>query len=176
MIFYTSDIHFCDEKIRKVCNRPFASVDSMNRAIIQNWNDKVNKADVVYILGDIFPCNNGDAKSVIELLGELNGNKRLIVGNHDEGFLPEIEKSRLFEEIKHITTLQDSGKEIVLCHYPMMSWQNDDYGSIHLYGHIHNKDLPEIRNYYERRKAFNVGLDVRGFAPINLNQILGGNK
>jgi len=176
MIFYTSDIHFCDEKIRKVCNRPFDSVDSMNKAIIRNWNEKISKADTVYILGDIFPCNNGDAKSVVDLLKKMNGYKWLIVGNHDENFLPEIEKSQLFEGIKHIELIQDSGKEILLCHYPIMNWWNDENGSIHLYGHIHNKDLTEIHNYYKSRKAFNVGLDVRGFVPVNLSEILGEDK
>jgi calcineurin-like phosphoesterase family protein len=144
----------------------------MNLAIIQNWNDRVGKTDTVYILGDIFPCAGGDVREIIDLTKKLNGNKILIAGNHDEEFLSAVEKSKVFNVVKHIVTIQDLDKEIMLCHYPLISWRNDDLGSIHLYGHIHNKDLPEVRNYYANKKAFNVGLDVRGFVPITLNEIL----
>jgi calcineurin-like phosphoesterase family protein len=145
----------------------------MNREIIRNWNDKVAKTDTVYILGDVFPCAGGDADIIIELTKRLNGNKILVAGNHDEEFLSVIEKSEIFDAVKHIAIVRDLGKEIMLCHYPLMSWRNDDFGSIHLYGHIHNKNLPEVQNYYTNKKAFNVGLDVRGFVPITLNEILG---
>jgi calcineurin-like phosphoesterase family protein/thymidylate kinase len=175
MIFYTSDIHFSDEKIRVVCGRPFDSVEIMNQTIIRNWNTKVGKTDTVYILGDIFPCAGGDPETVIVLTEKLNGHKILIAGNHDEEFLPIIERKEVFERINHIAVIQDSGREIVLCHYPLMSWKNDDNGSIHLYGHIHNKDLSEILNYYIDKKAFNVGLDVRNFIPVTLTELLGRN-
>jgi len=174
MIFYTSDLHFCDEKILKVCNRPFDSVDAMNQALIRNWNGKINETDTVYILGDIFPCADGDETVIINLVKKLNGKKILVVGNHDEEYVQVLEYSKLFESMKHMAFVTDSYKEIVLCHYPLMSWRNDENDSIHLYGHIHNKDLPEVREYYKGKKAYNVGLDVRNFVPLTLHEILGG--
>jgi len=176
MILYTSDLHFSDEKILRVCDRPFDSVDAMNQALIQNWNGKISDMDTVYILGDIFPCAGSDESVIINLVRKLNGKKVLVVGNHDEEYLQALEYSKLFESIKHIAFVTDSDKEIVLCHYPLMSWRNDENNSIHLYGHLHNKDLPEVRKYYEGKSAYNVGLDVRNFVPLTLCEILGGKK
>jgi calcineurin-like phosphoesterase family protein len=176
MIFYTSDLHFCDEKILRVCNRPFDSVDAMNQALILKWNGRINGTDTVYILGDIFPCAGGDEIIVINLLKKLNGEKILILGNHDEEYAQALENSKLFESIKHMAFVTDTYKEIVLCHYPLISWRNDENGAIHLYGHIHNKDLPDVREYYKNKKAYNVGLDVRGFVPITLREILGDGE
>jgi len=180
MILYTSDIHFSDEKILNVCNRPFGSVGDMDNGIIEKWNKKVSTEDTVYILGDVFPCECNDPRGIIDLLKKLNGTKMLIIGNHDEKFLNELRESRVFSDITHIATVNDNGREIVLCHYPLMTWKNDD-SSIHFYGHVHNKELPEteeMMSYYKRHKkemAFNVGLDVRGFVPVGLNEILRGN-
>jgi len=176
MLFYTSDMHFCDEKIRHVCSRPFENTDIMNQTIIQKWNSKVRVTDTVYILGDIFPCDGGDFGTISNIVKRLNGDKILIIGNHDELHLTSIEKCGAFKTLEHIALIQDAGKEIMLCHYPMMDWQNEHLGSFHLYGHIHNKDLPQIANYYKDKSAFNVGQDVWSFEPVTLAEILGGTQ
>ena len=176
MIFYTSDLHFCDEKILKVCKRPYDSVDTMNHALTNNWNSRIGEMDTTYILGDIFPCAGFEAKTIFDLIKNLHGKKVLIAGNHDEDYLQELEQSGLFENITRIAFVTDSGKEIVLCHYPLMSWRNDEAGSVHLYGHLHNKNLPEVQKYYKDKNAYNVGLDVRNFTPLTLSEILGGKK
>ena len=53
MTYFTSDLHFGHSNIIKLCNRPFADVESMDAALIENWNKKVKKNDTVYVLGDI---------------------------------------------------------------------------------------------------------------------------
>ena len=52
-IFYISDMHFFHKKVISMSNRPFSSIEEMNKRIIKNWNDKVTSYDTVYILGDI---------------------------------------------------------------------------------------------------------------------------
>ena len=47
MIYYVSDLHIGHEKIIKVCNRPFNSLEEMNNALIANWNAKVKPNDEV---------------------------------------------------------------------------------------------------------------------------------
>jgi calcineurin-like phosphoesterase family protein len=176
MIFYTSDLHLCDEKIRKVCNRPFDSIQSMNRVLTRNWNERISDADTVYILGDIFPCDGYNVKDILDLVKKLNGEKILVAGNHDDDYRQPLNDSGLFKDIKHMAFVRDLNKEVVLCHYPLMTWRNDEKGSVHLYGHIHNKNLPEIRRYYKGKSAYNVGLDVRNFVPLTLYDILEGEK
>ena len=52
MNFYIADMHLGHENVIPYDNRPFRSVNEMNRALIDNWNRKVGKDDDVYIIGD----------------------------------------------------------------------------------------------------------------------------
>ena len=54
----------------------------MEQKLIENWNCKVSSEDTVYILGDF--CFKMDKKQAINILKQLNGNKVLIIGNHDK--------------------------------------------------------------------------------------------
>ena len=42
MVFFTADTHFDHANIIRFCNRPFATVEDMNEALIANWNRKVH--------------------------------------------------------------------------------------------------------------------------------------
>ena len=54
MIYFTADTHFGHNNVIQFCDRPFASVEEMDEAMIQNWNERVTGNDTVYILGDMF--------------------------------------------------------------------------------------------------------------------------
>lgn len=54
MNYYISDLHIGHANAIKFDNRPFADVNEMNNAIIENWNSRVKSNDTVYILGDSF--------------------------------------------------------------------------------------------------------------------------
>src|SRR5689334_79272 len=58
--------------------RPFSCVEEMDNTMIQNWNKVVRPDDKVYHLGDVAMKRSG-----VEILDQLNGDKRLIRGNHD---------------------------------------------------------------------------------------------
>ena len=47
MNYFISDIHFSDERIMKLCNRPFESINEMDEYIIDNWNKTINPNDDV---------------------------------------------------------------------------------------------------------------------------------
>lgn len=53
MIYLISDLHLDHKNIIKYCNRPFSSVEEMNGAIIDNWNEVVKESDFVYLVGDL---------------------------------------------------------------------------------------------------------------------------
>lgn len=53
MIYYISDIHLGDLKVFNKCHRPFAILEEMQLAIVNNWNKKVRDNDDVYVLGDL---------------------------------------------------------------------------------------------------------------------------
>ena len=77
-IYVTSDTHFNHKNIIEYCNRPYSSVEEMNKAIIDNWNSVVKDEDTVYVLGDF--CLGGK-EAIKELCSQLKGHKILIKGN-----------------------------------------------------------------------------------------------
>lgn len=166
MKYFISDIHFSDERIMKLCSRPFDDTIEMDEYIINCWNNKVKATDDVYILGDI------SKEYSPNIYSQLNGKKHLILGNHDYAFRNELQLSDCFVEVVDIKTIFIYDKKVILCHYPIMDWEDSHLGSIHLYGHIHNKNLPDIKNYYKDKLAFNASADVIGFIPRTLEELI----
>src|SRR5580698_1315212 len=78
--WFTSDTHFGHKNILDYEKeaRPFNTVEGMNEQLIANWNETVNKKDIVFHLGDFaFGAVN------VAIADRLHGNKRLVMGNHD---------------------------------------------------------------------------------------------
>ena len=59
-VFFTSDTHFYHANIINFCKRPFANVETMNEALIENWNAVVGANDIVFHLGDFCFIPIGD--------------------------------------------------------------------------------------------------------------------
>lgn len=49
MIYFTADTHFGHYNVIRFCDRPFASAEEMDKAMIQNWNDRVTPETIRYI-------------------------------------------------------------------------------------------------------------------------------
>lgn len=172
--FYISDLHLGHEKAIKFDRRPFKSTQEMQEVIIGNWNSVVGSTDDVYILGDMF----WDYNEAPKILEALNGNKFLILGNHDR---VNSDMKKYFVWIKDYAEIKDGDEHVVLCHYPIAHWKNADYGAIHLYGHIHaGRDTRPFDVYKAMMKqcnvpyeCYNVGcmMPYMGYTPRTLNQI-----
>lgn len=172
--FYISDLHLGHAKILKFDNRPFLTLDEMHRTIRDNWNDVITDNDEVYILGDAAWRNDVGA----EILRTLAGKKYLIIGNHDR---LNRELTSIFEWCKEYAEIKDNGNKIVLCHYPIAHWKNADYGTIHLYGHIHNgrncrpfsEYVYSMINNGWNYECYNVGcmMPYMNYTPKTLAQI-----
>lgn len=119
--------------------------------------------DTVYHLGDF---GFGSAGFLNSLADALNGKKYIIWGNHDKvkpyGFLPlsPIYELRAFDEE------MDEMQTIVLCHYPLQSWNKAYHGSWHLHGHCHGT-VPSP----DGMARLDVGVDVHGFTPVSYDTI-----
>ena len=43
MIYFTGDQHFGHANIIKHCNRPFSSIDEMDKSLLEKWNKRVKR-------------------------------------------------------------------------------------------------------------------------------------
>lgn len=135
-IWVISDTHFGHQNIIGYCNRPYRNYLLMDKDIVERWNSVVKPDDIVYHLGDVYmQCS----KDYIEnTLGRLNGRKRLILGNHDNGkdqilqrYFQKIMMWRMFPEFN-----------ILLTHVPVHESSLRET-MVNVHGHIHDKPSPK---------------------------------
>jgi len=182
--YFIADLHLGHKNVIMHDNRPFHTIEEHDQAIIENWNEKVwNPKDNVYIIGDISWHNT---ETTIRLVEALNGNKHLIVGNHDKKLIKNSEFCSLFSEVidyKEIQITKDKG--IVLCHYPIPCFNHHYRGWVHLYGHVHNSSewqlMERIRFEVEKIdnipcNMYNVGCMMKymEYTPKTLEEIAAG--
>ena len=160
-IWITSDLHFLHPKIINICDRP-TTPEEHDDWLIERFNKKVGKKDELWILGDVSMGNKIETE---KLLDKMNGRKRLILGNHDSN----IKSSTRFETIDLIKDFTFNSPSypnihIVMCHYPMLSWNRKVHGAMHCFGHVHNR-LEGVG------LSFDVGVDTNNWEPYSLEDI-----
>ena len=158
--FFTADTHFGHGNIIKYCNRPFKNSFEMDEMIIENWNNKIQKHDNVYHLGD-FAFR--EPETILKYIDRLNGNIFLIKGNHDR-INGDIKNK--FVWVRDLAEIKVNDQNITLCHYAMKVWNKSHHGSWHLYGHSHGT-LPD--DLYSR--SYDVGMDANNFTPLSFEEI-----
>ncbi len=163
-VFFTSDTHFGHGGALGLYRRPFASVAAMNAAIVDRWNETVEPGDEVWHLGDFAIRERPDA--VAQFLARLHGRKHLVTGNNDP---PETTRLESWESVQPYIEITAESVSLVLCHYPFRTWRGMGKGWINLHGHCHGRLKPQPRQ-------FDVGVDVWGFRPVTLGEILGGGR
>lgn len=175
--FYISDWHYGHENCIAFDNRPFKTLDEMNESLVERWNKVVSSGDIVYVLGDMFWCK---AETAIPVLDRLNGQKFLIQGNHDRCNDNRFKKK--FVKVTEYLEVEDEGRKIVLCHYPIPCFKNHFYGWFHLYGHVHSSfeaNMMEHTKYLMQElyghqcNMFNVGamMPWMDYTPRTLEEI-----
>ena len=165
MIYFTSDLHLGHNGIISMQNRPFNTVDEMNRVLLTNYNAVVHQDDTVYILGDV--CHHMPVDGANDIIRKMKGKKYLLTGNHDKKYDPE-----LFVEIKDFMTVSLNGVSFALMHYPMLSWPKKNSGSVQLHGHIHARSDYNIKNRYDGIRRYDVGVDANGYYPVSLKAVM----
>ena len=174
-VFFISDTHFGHDWMIDFNNRPYTNSEEMDATLIRNWNKTVPKDGLVFILGDI-----GDTtqERIIEIFDQLNGEKILIKGNHEDIYKEETLKA-IFSEIYDLLyiCIQDDQdvkiQDIVLCHYPMFDWENYFQGSWQLFGHLHTRELKEFDTLRTRLFAeqYDVGVENNNYRPISYYEV-----
>lgn len=159
--FVTSDTFFGRKNALK--SRGFSDVETMNDVMINKWNEKVNKSDTVYHLGNFA----WDPFSANLTLQELNGRIKFLLGNKDKALN---EAAGMYEKVTvlPLQIVELKKFNMVLCHYPMEHWNGKEDGSIHLHGHTYSEFPTDLT----KSLKFNICSDYWGLAPIELNVLL----
>lgn len=176
MIYFTSDLHLGHTNVLKLCNRPFQTVEEMDVTLIKNWNKRITNRDTVYVVGDIV----WDKKKLALYMEQLNGKKVLIIGNHDREWSRREESKNYFTDILPYLEMNMDGHPITLCHYPMLEWNGSREHirkrvGYHIHGHIHNRVSDKYNVLYTQYNALNAGVDINGYVPVTLEELLENN-
>ncbi len=162
--FFISDTHFSHENILKFepHYRPFDTIEEHDQELIKRWNSVVRPNDIVYHLGDVVFGQKNLFK-----LGFLNGDKRLIMGNHD--------CYSTHEYLKYFTKLygclQWQGF-CILSHIPVNPQQLSGRYRYNIHGHLHSKNvmLPQLEGkeaYVNDPRYINVSVEQIDLTPID---------
>ena len=172
MIWITSDLHLQHDKPFIYEARGFSSIQEHDEAIIKNWNKLVEDYDVVYILGDLIM---GESEQGIELLRQLNGSLRVILGNHCTAKRIELyETLPNVEILGYANILKYQKYRFYLSHYPTLCSNFNDGKTlkekvINLCGHAHTKDcFTDI----DKGVIFHVEMDTNNCKPWKLDDII----
>ncbi|PSK84060.1 calcineurin-like phosphoesterase family protein [Limimaricola soesokkakensis] len=160
---FTADLHFGHANIIDYCARPFSSVEEMDQFQLSALQRHVGPADDLWILGDVAfakgRLQKDRAKAIIE---KIPGRKHLISGNHDHSWLS---REVQWESQEKMQEIRVGDQWLVLCHYPLMTWNRRRYGAIHLFGHVHDA----CKGY---RQAVNAGVDWWDYRPARLDEVV----
>lgn len=176
-IFIISDLHFNHKNILEYSKRPWNSLYEMQEGLIANWNSVVSPEDKVYFLGD-FAFGRHSVESDRNLLLRLNGDKEIILGNHDLFFkeynkegasLGKVTRVRALEYWKEVGFSKVHSQPIVLDKYFILSHEpidglNETQIFANIHGHTHNVNIG-VKNYY------NVSVENINYTPINFEEI-----
>lgn len=155
--FFIGDTHFGHKGIINFSetkpHRPFSTVEEHDAELVKRWNSVVGKKDVVFVLGDF--CFG---KRNLPIAGELNGLKKLVMGNHD------MYASADYLEYFHKLYGAVEFKGTILTHIPVHECQLSRYW-INIHGHLHQKTVDDNR-------YINVSAEQINLTPIPYDEVM----
>lgn len=161
--FFIADTHFGHKKIIEFekAHRPFATIEEHDAELVRRWNAKVSKKDSVWVLGDF--CFG---RVNLEIAEQLNGTKRLVMGNHD--LYPAADYLKYFTRVCGVVEF----KGMILSHIPVHSNQFSRY-THNIHGHLHSKNIWMTEEpYCLDHRYINVSAEQIDLAPISFEEAL----
>jgi calcineurin-like phosphoesterase family protein len=163
--FVTSDLHLGHVKMLSFINpdgtpvRPFSSIEEMHETFIERFNQVVKPKDRLYILGDVVI-----PRAALQLLDRFNGNKVLILGNHD--IYRAKDYLRYFEDVRG-AFYRDG---LIFTHIPVhpANLSGRYVGNVH--GHLHWHEVRHEDGSLDTR-YFNTCVERNDFSPVPLELI-----
>lgn len=158
-VFFIADTHFGDSNIIRYENRPFSDIQEMDSILIKNWNKTVSRNDRVFLVGDFSAYG---FKKNYEICHQLNGEKFLIMGNHDT----QNEKYYYdcgFDSVSRYPIIYENFW--IVSHEPLYINRNMPYANI--FGHVHSNPLYSDVS----EQSFCVSVERINYMPIEFSEI-----
>ena len=165
LIWFWSDSHFGHGKIIEYCNRPFQSLIDMDLTLIRKFNERVDKDDLCFFLGDFCMKKSSEASDAPRnafdyYRNQLNcKNIIFIEGNHDHhnGTKTPIES----------INITHGGSSIHLTHNPKHAGEDFKFNFT---GHCHgNRGV--FNKLGKKSVIVDLSVDCWDFYPVNINDI-----
>ena len=160
-VWVIADTHFGHENILKFVNndgsrvRSFCSVEEMDEIMIEKWNARVRTRDKVYHVGDVVIKK----RDLARVMPRLNGNKTLIMGNHDI-----FDSKEYMKYFKNLRAFRVWGKA-VLSHVPIHPMSLGERFIVNIHGHLHSNSVGDPR-------YSSVCVEQRGYAPVAIEDAI----
>lgn len=153
--FITADQHFGHMRILQLVSERniFSDVRHMDKELITRWNSVVGKDDMVIHAGDFALSSR---KHIEEIMTQLNGNKILVLGNHDMCRSKGFWLACGFIEVVKIYMIPEHN--IVITHSPDTVVPD---GMIHLYGHKHSSGDKNC-----------ISVELTNYTPVKLSTMV----
>lgn len=159
-VYLISDPHFGHKNILDFANRPFSSIEEMEEELVDRWNRRVSSKDTVICLGDW-----GFGVQNYKVAERLNGIKRIVLGNHDNGKM-----NHYYNRFASVHgSLQKKG--LLFTHIPILFDKYRNYEFV-VHGHIHRAE-----DNVQDLRYINVNMDawdyVEGeeYSPIPIEDV-----
>lgn len=197
-LYLTSDLHLGHLRALEIMpNRPWTTLEDMNKGLIDNYNAVVKPGDVCIFLGDVVMGKKFE--NVPVFLSQLHGEKYLVCGNHD--FLAEECKNDKFQQmtelylkygmkaifhgcvkLEEILSHSDFVAKVNLCHFPPAN-VNDPRANEYDQRYTHLRPtIPDDEyllhghthslNPYTAENILHIGVDSWDMKPVDLGTVM----
>jgi len=179
MIYFTSDLHLWNDNIIGYEGRPYYNSEKMTKELVELQNDTLKDEDILYDIGD-FSLKSATWIKLYEQIApkfrKIKG-RHLILGNHDSLKPMTYVNLELFNSVhtafwfEHTVfgSVYANTYKFILCHDPCV-FQPGLTFDIGICGHVH-KLFKEI-TFGDNKPIINVGVDVRDYKPISIEDII----
>lgn len=151
--------------VRSMGLRDFPTLEAMNDALVERFNETVGEDDHLFIIGDVA---FGSKENIGIFLRQIRcKNKYLVYGNHDQHIRKNKDGEQgYFKWCRERAQLTVDGQTMILDHFAGRVWDHSGHGAWQLYGHSHGS-LPDDPTLL----SMDVGVDTNDLRPYSFDEI-----
>ena len=149
---FTANQNFGNLKVMREYRTNYSSISDMDYDIVEKFNSKVSKYDIVFHLGNFADPSLTSHEARSRYVTRLRGTHL---------FYTDLKDIWYHNKLGHTLTVNNlDGIKCVICHYRLGEWLDTH---IHLYG---------INKCSTKAKAMTVSVDFNGMYPWTLEEIV----